>query len=145
MIIRSIGAAECSGISKVNGADDLRTGGNDVHEDIPASGKRRDEYIPSEDEAPTGLYKFSEDKNGRPCIEYDDPKKGERSEKCTANTDKTDREIKKLREKARLLRQQLRSVSDDRRDELEKQLKAVETELSQKDNDSYRRENAVFM
>ena len=84
-----------------------------------------------------------EGKNGK------DPKvsgnsQGEPEEKCVANTDKVDREIKKLKEKKRQLEQQIQSASGDEKKirELEKKLAQVENELSQKDNDTYRRQNA---
>lgn len=69
---------------------------------------------------------------------------GKPAEKCVANTDKVDREIKKLKEKKQHLEQQIRSASGDEKKirELEKKLAQVENELSQKDNDTYRRQNA---
>ena len=106
--------------------------------------KNRDEYIPTEEDKAIGLYRPAEDENGTPYIDYDAPDKKEGAEKCTANTDRVDREIKKLKEKAEQLGRQLRTASEDRRDEIEKQLEEVKRQLSLKDNDSYRRENAVF-
>lgn len=69
---------------------------------------------------------------------------GKPAEKCVANTDKVDREIKKLKEKKQQLEQQIRLASGDEKKvrELEKKLAQVENELSQKDNDTYRRQNA---
>ena len=69
---------------------------------------------------------------------------GKPAEKCVANTDKVDREIKKLKEKKQQLEQQIQSASGDEKKirELEKKLAQVENELSQKDNDTYRRQNA---
>lgn len=69
---------------------------------------------------------------------------GKPAEKCVANTDKVDREIKKLKEKKQQLEQQIQSASGDEKKirELEKKLSQVENELSQKDNDTYRRQNA---
>lgn len=98
--------------------------------------KNRDEYIPSEEDKSIGLYRPAEDKEGTPYIEYDAPEE-DTGEECTANTDRVDREIKKLEEKEEQLRRQLRTVSKDKRDDIEKQ-------LALKDNDSYRRENADF-
>lgn len=68
---------------------------------------------------------------------------GKPEEKCVANSDKVDREIKKLKEKKQQLEQQIRSASGDEKKirELEKKLAQVENELSQKDNDTYRRQN----
>ena len=109
----------------------------------------QDEYISSEKagQKPTGLYRVGQDENGNWKIFFDDPKadhakeqddrseknedgkapkvggdsQGKPAEKCVTNTDKVDREIKKLKEK---------------------KLTQVENELSQKDNDTYRRQNA---
>ncbi|EOS28236.1 MAG: hypothetical protein OSJ53_16405 [Kineothrix sp.] len=69
---------------------------------------------------------------------------GKPAEKCVANTDKVDREIKRLKEKKQQLEQQIRSASGDEKKvrELEKKLAQVENELRQKDNDTYRRQNA---
>ena len=132
----------------------------------------RDEYISSEKsgQKPTGLYWVGQDENGNRKIFFDDPKaghaneqddcskksedgkapkvgedsQGKPAEKCVANTDKVDREIKKLKEKKQQLEQQIQSASGDEKKirELEKKLAQVENELSQKDNDTYRRQNA---
>ena len=132
----------------------------------------RDEYISSEKsgQKPTGLYRVGQDENGNRKLFFDDPKaghangRGDRSEesengkapkaggdsqgkpaeKCVTNTDKVDREIKKLKEKKQELEQQIQSASGDEKKirELEKKLAQVENELSQKDNDTYRRQNA---
>ena len=132
----------------------------------------RDEYISSEKsrQKPTGLYRLGQDEKGNRKLFFDDPKaghangRGDRSEesengkapkaggdsqgkpaeKCVTNTDKVDREIKKLKEKKQQLEQQIQSVSGDEKKirELEKKLAQVENELSQKDNDTYRRQNA---
>ena len=132
----------------------------------------RDEYISSEKsgQKPTGLYRVGQDENGNRKLFFDDPKagradgkdgrlgkgadgkgpkvsgdsQGEPEEKCVANTDKVDREIKKLKEKKQQLEQQIQAASGDEKKirELEKKLAQVENELSQKDNDTYRRQNA---
>ena len=156
----------------------------------------RDEYISSEKsgQKPTGLYRVGQDENGNRKVFFDDPKagradgkdgrlgegedgkgpkvsgdsQGKPAEKCVANTDKADREIKKLKEKKQQLEQQIQSASGDETPfghpsmpgsapaesrvssnnkenkirELEKKLAQVENELSQKDNDTYRRQNA---
>ena len=105
-----------------------------------------DEYINSEksDAKPNGLYRIGQDENGKRKVFFDDPKKT--AEKCTANTDQVDREIKKLKEKQQQLEQQIKSASGDEEKvrELEKKLAQVEMELGQKDNDTYRRQNASF-
>ncbi len=111
----------------------------------------QDEYISSEksEKKPTGLYRVEQDENGKRKIFYDNPKvsgdsQGKPAEKCVANTDKVDREIKKLKEEKQQLEQQIRSALGDEKKirELEKKLAQVENELSQKDNDAYRRQNA---
>ncbi len=132
----------------------------------------QDEYISSEKSGkkPTGLYWVGKDENGSRKIFFDDPKadhadgkddrsregedgkgpkvsgdsQGKPAEKCVTNTDKVDREIKKLKEKKQQLEQQIQSASGDEKKirELEKKLAQVENELSQKDNDTYRRQNA---
>ena len=132
----------------------------------------QDEYISSEKSGkkPTGLYRVGQDENGNRKIFFDDPKadhtdgkddrsregedgkrpkvrrdsQGKPAKKCVTNTDKVDREIKKLKEKKQQLEQQIQSVSKDEKKirELEKKLAQVENELSQKDNDTYRQKNA---
>ena len=156
----------------------------------------QDEYISSEKSGkkPTGLYRVGQDENGNRKIFFDDPKadhadgkddcsgegedgkgpkvsgdsQGKPAEECVTNTDKVDREIKKLKEKKQQLEQQIQSASGDETPfghpsmpgsapaearvsgnnkenkirELEKKLAQVENELSQKDNDTYRRQNA---
>lgn len=71
---------------------------------------------------------------------------GTPAEKCTANTDNVDSEIKRLKEKKQQLEQQIQSASQDPKKvkELEKKLEQVESELSKKDNDAYRRQHTSF-
>ena len=132
----------------------------------------QDEYISSEKsgQKSAGLYRVGRDENGNRKIFFDAPEadhangkcdcskesedgeapeisgdsQGKPAEKCVTNTDKADREIKKLKEKKRQLEQQIQSVSGDEKKihELEKKLAQVENELSQKDNDTYRQQNA---
>ena len=66
------------------------------------------------------------------------------AEKCVADTHKVDGEIKRLKEEKQQLEQQIQSASGDEeiRRKLEKKLAQVENELSRKDNDTYRRQNA---
>ncbi|MDE7278192.1 MAG: hypothetical protein K2N26_00470 [Oscillospiraceae bacterium] len=134
---------------------------------------KRDEYIPSEKDEPIGLYSMKQDENGNPGIKFDSPesnsankpdkqedkssdkpdepdKAGEpekeksKSEQCVCDTGKVDRELKRLREKAERLEQQLRSASDEEAAKLQKQLAGVQSELAQKDNDNYRKSHAEF-
>ena len=112
----------------------------------------KDEYISSEKSGnkPSGLYRMGQDENGNPKILYDNPKKVQKktatgkAEECTTNTDAVDREIEKLKEEKRQLEQQIQAETDDEKvKELEKKLAQVEAELNQKNNDTYRRQNAV--
>ena len=68
------------------------------------------------------------------------------AEEVTGNTDAVDREIEKLKKEKQQLEQQIKAASGDeeKTKELEKKLAQVESELSQKDNDTYRRQHAVI-
>ena len=129
----------------------------------------RDLYIGSEEShlQSRGLYRLGQDENGNRKIYFEDPEKvnpeneeepsGTREpqakekaadpekaeEKWMGNTDKVDREIRKLKEKKKQLEQQIQKASGDEKkiQELEKQLEQVERELRQKDNDGYRRQH----
>lgn len=138
--------------------EQLRTKQQEKANETEKEKEAKDEYISSEesDRKPSGLYRLGQDENGNPKVLYDDPKKPANTEKdrapetseekCTGNTDQVDREIKQLKEKKKQLEQQIRTVSGDeeKRRELEKILAQVESELSQKDNDTYRRQHSVF-
>lgn len=66
-------------------------------------------------------------------------------EKCTANTNKVDKEIQRLKEKKNQIEQELHSdIPVERRKELEEQLRRITQELQQKDNDSYRKQHTEF-
>ena len=112
----------------------------------------RDEYIPGEEEEPIGLYAVSHDDEGNPKIDYDPPESpdrkddvpAEKSESVTINTDKVDREIEQLKKRAEQLEQRISSAEGRERERLEKQLARVRSEISQKDNDTYRRQNSIF-
>lgn len=111
-----------------------------------------DEYIRSENssESASGLYRVVPDENGKYKISYEDPNaepSKSSEEDCTVNTDKVDREIENLKEKKEQLEQQIKSASGNERKvrELEKKLAAIEKELAQKDNDTYRRQNAMIL
>ncbi len=64
--------------------------------------------------------------------------------KCTVNTDKVDAEIKKLKEEKKQIEQKLKNFngSEEKRKELETRLTEINTELSVKDSDAYRKQNA---
>ena len=73
------------------------------------------------------------------------PEKSEKTEECTTNTDKVDREIRELREKKKELEQKLaRSDGPEEKKRLETQLQQTERELQMKDNDSYWRSHAQY-
>ena len=71
--------------------------------------------------------------------------KKNKDETWECNTDKVDREIEKLKKKQQELEQRLNSETDEAKiKDLERQLAQVEQELKQKDNDTYRRQHAVY-
>ena len=121
----------------------------------------KDEYISSEKSSskPSGLYRLGRDENGNPKVTYDDPMRAakakdvqpkeepaKQAEKCTTNTDNVDREIEKLKEEKKQLEQQIKAAAGDKEKVkvLEKKLAQIEGQLSQKDKDTYRRQNAVI-
>lgn len=122
-------------------------------EDINEIPFPKDEYISSRTSGrkTSGLYQLVQDGDGNPKVLFDDPNKPVDTEsadkqpvKCTTNTDHVDKEIEKLKEKKKQLEQQINAAADEKtRKELEKKLAQVESELSQKDNDTYRRQNAI--
>lgn len=140
---------------KADYAGQLRTEQQEREEEIPIP---QDEYIRSGESGrePSGLYRLGQDENGNPKVWYDNPKKSDGAdkssspekaeEKCTASTDQVDREIEKLKEEKEQLEQQIKAASGDeeKRRELEARLAQVESELSQKDNDTYRRQHTLF-
>lgn len=67
-----------------------------------------------------------------------------KSETTTCDTGKVDRELENLRKRQEELTQQLRSAAPEQAEKLQRQLDQVNRELAQKDNDSYRRQHAVF-
>ena len=70
---------------------------------------------------------------------------GKKPETCTANSDKVDREIERLKKKLAELEQQLNTETDERKiKQLESELAQVQNELRQKDNDAYRRQHTQF-
>ena len=65
------------------------------------------------------------------------------SQTTTMDTNNVDREIEKLKNKRAQLEHQLYSADALKKKELEQQLRQVDAELAQKNNDAYRRQNAV--
>lgn len=152
----------------VYGIRSSREAAEDQRENVNEEAKSlygKDEYIPSENDEPIGLYRVSEDEDGNPKIDFDQkpepssqkaddgksPEKAEnkpspkdKSESCTCNTDKVDSELRRLREKREQLEQKLRTAEGENAERLEKQLKSIESELALKDNDNYRRQQAEF-
>lgn len=134
-----------------------------------------DEYVPSEKREPSGLYRLGSDGDGRPKIYFDDPERaadapqapdsapvggperdqgaeaseekspGKKTERCTGDTGRADREIERLKKKRAELERRLSGETDQVKiRELERKLAQVESELRQKDNDAYRRRHTVF-
>ena len=129
-----------------------------------------DEYVPEEKPEPTGRYRLGKDEDGKPKIYFDDPKRAEdtpdvsdssgrdksakgpersgsdkEGQSCTCNTDKVDREIEKLKKQKQELEQQINRETDESKiEDLKAKLEQIERELSQKDNDTYRRQHAVY-
>nr|WP_326126305.1 hypothetical protein [uncultured Oscillibacter sp.] len=128
----------------------------------------RDQYVPEEAHTPCGLYWMGRDEDGSPKIFFDDPAPkaaedlpedaesrppevpeapapGRDAEKCTCDTGRVDRDIRRLKERREQLEGRLRTETDETRArELERQLAQVDRELAQKDNDTYRRQHADF-
>ncbi len=115
--------------------------------EIEKISENHDEYVPSEEKEPIGLYSVSPDEDGAPRVSLDYEKsKSDNSEgdTITANTDKVDREIKALRDKEQALSQKLSSADERTAEDIRRELEKVSAELAQKDNDEYRRQHAVF-
>lgn len=113
--------------------------------------ENRDEYVPGGEKEPIGLYSVVPDENGEPQISFDkaedksaDHGSEPEKETVTANTDKVDREIKNLRDKAQMLSQKLRSADEGTAADIQRELEQVNAELAQKDSDEYRRQHTVF-
>ena len=142
-----------------DGVSELSPGRKDRMEDergsSAADGKTppkpdRDTYIPSQKTEPL---EADEMKKADSPKEEKEAKEAEKSgktpqkktEKCTANTDKVDREIEKLKKKKKELEQKAAAETDpEKAERLKSQLAQVERELKQKDNDGYRKSHTVF-
>lgn len=115
------------------------TKGRDVRQEEPA---KRSDMRQAEEPAKRRDMRQAEE----PAKEKD-VRQGEeaakKTEECRGSTDQVDREIERLREKKRQLRQQIEAAGGDEEKvkELERKLSQVEAELNRKDNDTYRRQN----
>lgn len=67
-----------------------------------------------------------------------------KAETTTCNTDAVDQEIEQLKQQQERLEEQLRAAAPEQAEAIRQQLDQVEREVAQKDNDSYRRQHAVF-
>ena len=122
-----------------------------------------DEYVPEEKPEPSGRYWLGKDEDGKPKIYFDAPDASDASDgdkgaegpeksgsdkdgqSCTCNTDKVDREIEKLKKQKQELEHQINRETDESKiEDLKAKLEQIERELSQKDNDTYRRQHAVY-
>ena len=122
-----------------------------------------DEYVPEEKPEPSGRYWLGKDEDGKPKIYFDAPDASDASDgdkgaegpeksgsdkdgqSCTCNTDKVDREIEKLKKQKQELEQQINRETDESKiEDLKAKLAQIEKELSQKDNDAYRRQHATY-
>lgn len=156
------------------GEERAQKAGNASKETQGQKPAQQDAYISSETsgEKPNGLYYVGQDENGNKKVYFNDPKKAKPEripddsdkdadkralrvngnasdngeEKCVGNTDQVDRKIRELKEKKQKLEQQLKQASGDeeKTKELENKLAQVKRELSQKDNDTYRRQHSKF-
>lgn len=109
-------------------------------EQLETAPKNVDEYVPSEEKEPIGLYEVASDERGDKSVKFDAPK----TEQTTANTDNVDREIESLKEKQTALQRQLKTAASEEAEALKKELEQISAELALKDNDNYRKANSVF-
>lgn len=108
-----------------------------------AVAKNVDEYIPSEEKEPIGLYAVSADDDGNKSVDFDPPEADAKT--TTANTDIVDGEIRQLKEKQQELQRRLRTTDERTAADISRQLEQISNELALKDNDQYRRANTIFI
>lgn len=94
---------------------------------------------PPAEEAPSGDGRIVPEERAFDRYEPED-----KSETTTCDTGKVDRELENLRKRQEELTQQLRSAAPEQAEAVQRRLDQVNRELAQKDNDSYRRQHAVF-
>ena len=104
--------------------------------------KNVDEYVPHEEKEPIGLYAVDSDENGNKSVSFDSPETNAETTSCS--TDAVDNEIKRLKEEQSQLQRQLRTANETTAADIERQLEQISQELAMKDNDNYRRSQAVF-
>ena len=135
-------AADGNGVPGIRFED---PGRQDAGRDVLAEGRTEEKRASgsaegAEEKRASGSAEGAEEKRAS-----DAPEQSEKTEKCTINTDKVDREIRELREKKKELEQKLaRSDGPEDKKRLETQLQQTERELQMKDNDSYRRSHAQY-
>ena len=78
------------------------------------------------------------------AVDWNDIIKKSNKDKTTTDTNDVDREIEKLKEKKKQLEQEMKTADESKKEDLEAQIQQLEMELLQKDNDTYRRNNAVI-
>lgn len=78
------------------------------------------------------------------AVDWNDIIRKSEKGKTTTNTDNVDREIEKLKEKKKQLDQELKTADIAKKEDLETQIQQLEREILQKDNDTYRRNNAII-
>ena len=146
----------CSIINEA--VDKIKNG--DVHKiDIPSNigtaekqglgfaAPRFDSYIHEEPVEDAGIYKAEYNENGLRTIKFQEADETEtsqkvKSSKTTMDTEKVDREIEKLKQTKEQLERRIAVADEKNREVLEAELLNVETQLRQKDNDTYRRQHA---
>lgn len=96
------------------------------------------------DAAKSFIMQYKENKDvDLKAVDWNEIIKKSEKDKTTTNTDDIDREIEKLKEKKKQLEQELKTADKSKKEDLEAQIQQLEMELLQKDNDTYRRNNAV--
>ena len=122
------------------------------HDTLNAANKLFEDYYRSKESASNSSSPVTGSTGGKQAGRSTDTKQSDRSQEAskatssstTTDTDKVDQEIERLKQKRNELSQSVQKETDmRRREELQKQLSQVEQELAQKDNDNYRRQQAV--
>lgn len=97
------------------------------------------------DAAKSFIMQYKENKDmDLKAVDWNEIIKKSEKDKTTTNTDDVDREIEKLKEKKKQLELELKTADESKKEDLNAQIKQLEIELLQKDNDTYRRNNAVI-